>query len=153
MNYDMFDEIDYFTNINNDTNSNNMNNNMNNNIINQNNNSSLFSPYEGYLRGNLFKNLYNGYKNYKPANINISNDRDEMLLNIGQLSFARHELNLLLDNYPNNINALNLFNRYREMELDEVKKYERKFGPLTITSSDINKKPFSWVNDMWPWEV
>ena len=29
--------------------------------------------------------------------IQIKNERDEMLLNVNQLSFARHELNLLLD--------------------------------------------------------
>ena len=146
MNYNMFDEIDYFTNI--------LSNNNNNNdeVQNNNTNSNLYSPYEGYLRGNLFKNLYNQYKNYRPYKVPVNNERDEMLLNIGQLSFARHELNLLLDNYPNNREALNLFNRYLEMENNERKNYERRFGPLEVTSQDTSI-PFKWEADLWPWEM
>ncbi len=157
MNYDMFDEIDYFTNLSN-SNSNNMNiNNTNiNNMIdmnNQNVNSDLFSPYEGYIKGNLFKNLYDSYKNLKPVNIKINNERDELLLNVNQLSFARHELNLLLDNYPNNQNTLNLFNRYLKMEDKARENYERKFGPLDVNFENNTNTPFMWVSDKWPWEV
>ena len=143
MNYNMYDEIDYFTNLNNNNNMS-MNNSLNNN---------LFSPYEGYVKGNLFKPLYDSYKGLKPRNIPVTNERDESLLNIGQLSFARHELNLLLDNYPNNQEALKLFNKYRTMEENEVKNYERRFGPLNITSNDMTNIPFKWENDKWPWEV
>ena len=145
MNYNMLDEIDYFANItNNDNNMNNMNN--------MNINNDLYSPYEGYVKGNLFRNLYNQYKNYRPYKIPVNNERDEMLLNIGQLSFARHELNLFLDNYPNNREALNLFNRYLEMENNEREKYERKYGPLEVNYKDTNI-PFSWENNKWPWEM
>lgn len=137
MNYNI-KEIDYFTNINDKNDSNEKLN--------------LYGPYEGYIKGNLFKNLYNQYKNYRPYKISINNEKDEMLLNIGQLSFARHELNLLLDNYPNNREALNIFNRYLEMENNERKKYERRFGPLEVTSQDTSL-PFKWENDTWPWEM
>ncbi len=143
MNFNMFDEIDYFTNVNTE---NDMN--MDTNI---NKNSNLFNTYEGYVKGNLFKNLYKSYKNLKPVKIPVNSERDELLLNIGQLSFAKHELNLLLDNYPNNTNALNLFNKYQKMETEQVKNYERRFGPLTV-SSNMENIPFAWVNDIWPWE-
>lgn len=150
MNYDMLDEIDYFTNLSN-SNSNDINT-YNTNNKNQNINSNLFSPYEGFIKGNLFKNLYNSYKNLKPINIKINNEQDEMLLNVNELSFARHELNLLLDNYPNNENALNLFNRYLKMENEAVKNYERRFGPLEVTSDNQTNTPFMWI-DKWPWEI
>ena len=164
MNYDMFDEIDYFTNINDDTmnnlNNQSMNNNNNNmmmNSMNNNNNnqlnSRLLNPYEGFIKGNLFKNLYNAYKNYKPKEIQIKNERDEMLLNVNQLSFARHELNLLLDNYPSNKDALNLFNRYLDMEEKAMQNYERRYGPLLVTSDVQTNTPFAWENDKWPWEM
>lgn len=156
MNYDMFDEIDYFTNLSN-TNDNNMitNNNMNNNITNnnQNINSNLFNPYEGFIKGNLFKNLYDSYKNLKPVNIKINNEFDEMLMNVSELSFARHELNLLLDVYPNDQNVLNLFNRYLKMEKKARENYERRFGPLEVTSDNQTNTPFMWVKDKWPWEM
>ena len=124
-----------------------------NNISNNNNNLNLFGPYEGYLKGNIFKNLYDEYKNYKPRRISILNVADEMLLNINQLSFFRHELNLLLDVYPNNTNALNLFNKYHELEESEIKKYERRFGPLSINSDNMNTIPFKWEESKWPWEI
>ena len=148
MNFDTFNEVDYFTNI---LDNNNQEMDYNNNNINKNIN--LFNPYEGYIKGNLFKNLYNSYKNLKPVNIPVNSERDELLLNIGELSFAKHELNLLLDNYPNNKEALDLFNKYRSMEEEQVNNYERKFGPLNITSSDMKNAPFKWESDMWPWEM
>ena len=137
MNFNEFEEIDYF-------------NNLTNN--NQNINNNLFSPYEGYIKGNIFKNLYDSYKNYKAKNININNEQDELLLNVNQLSFLRHELNLLLDNYPNNQYALNIFNHYLEEELNARKKYERRFGPLEILSN-MESLPFKWEDDKWPWEI
>ena len=159
MNYD-FNEIDYFTNIT-DTNPflQNTNNQMVNNINNNSNsnnqllNSQLFNPYEGYIKGNLFKNLYKSYKNFKPIDTKITNEHDELLLNVNQLSFACHELNLLLDNYPNNSNALNLFNRYLEMKDKAIKDYERRYGPLEVTNNVDTSIPFAWENDKWPWEV
>ena len=138
MNFNDINDIDYFTNFSN-----------NNSEVNNN----LFNPYEGYLKGNLFKNLYNSYKNLKPLNIPVNNERVELLLNVGQLSFARHELNLLLDNYPNDSKYLNLFNKYRELENNAINNYERRFGPLNITSNDMDNIPFKWESDKWPWEM
>ena len=56
MDFNMYNEIDYF-----------------NNFSEESNNSlDLFSPYEGYIKGNLFKNLYQEYKNYKPSRVNVN---------------------------------------------------------------------------------
>ena len=144
MNFDTFEDIDYFTNISN-SNSNNFNN--------FNLDSDLYGPYEGYLKGNLFKNLYDSYKNLKPNKLNIKSEQDELLLNVNELSFARHEMNLLLDNKPNDKNALNKFNRFREMENKARNNYDRRYGPLDITSNDMENIPFAWENTKWPWEM
>ena len=101
----------------------------------------------------FLEDLSQEYKNYKPIKININNEKDELLLNVNELSFALHEMNLLLDNYPNNDEALGLFNRFREMEKKAIQNYERRFGPLEITSSEINNIPFSWEDYKWPWEI
>lgn len=53
----------------------------------KNNKLNLTSPVEGYLKGNIFNNLYDSYKDLKPAKINFSSLQDEMLFNIGQISF------------------------------------------------------------------
>ena len=32
----------------------------------------IIDPYEGFIRGNLFENLYDPYKNYKPQNFIVN---------------------------------------------------------------------------------
>ena len=113
----------------------------------------LYEPLEGYARGNMFKNLYDPYKNYRPQRIKINSEKEELLASIGEYSFAAHEMNLYLDVYPNNQNALNLFNKYRNQANELIAKYERKYGPLNVSSSENSKIPFAWEASSWPWEV
>ncbi len=111
---------------------------------------NLFNPYEGYLKGNSFKNEYIPYKNYRVQNIDINNKKDEMLINIGEYSFIMHDLNLYLDVYPDNQEALNKFNEYRNKTNELITKYERKYGPLAIKGDVSNNTPFNWIVK-WPW--
>lgn len=117
-----------------------------------NNNNNLYGPYEGFLKGNLFKNLYEQYKKYKPASLKFNSLKEEALFNLNQIGFAMHELNLYLDVYPNNNNALNTFLNYKNMYNDLLKNYEEKYGPINVSSVNGNT-PFSWVNTSFPWEV
>ncbi len=115
-------------------------------------NQSIFSPTDGFDRGNLFSNLYSQYKNYKPAILRATNEQEQMLLDLSRLSFAVHELNLYLDLNPNDDSILALFNDYRA-EADQLcREYEAKYGPLDINSNDLINAPFKWVNNSWPWE-
>ena len=111
---------------------------------------NLFNPYEGYLRGNGFKDEYIPYKNYLPIKPKINSEKEEMLVNIGQYSFMAHEMNLYLDVYPNNQEALNKFSEYRNKVNELITKYERKYGPLTVKGDTLDKTPFNWLNT-WPW--
>lgn len=133
----------------------NSNVNFNNNIgfNNMQNNLNLYESLEGYARGNMFKNLYTPYKNYRPQRVKINSEQEELLAGIGEYSFAAHEMNLYLDVNPNNQNALNLFNKYRNQANELMQKYERKYGPLTISGDGLNKLPFAWEATSWPWEV
>ncbi len=154
MNYNMFDEIDYFTNFKGNQNMNNSPLSLDNyNESETSNQLSLYTPYEGYTRGNMFKDLYNGYKNYKPYKIKVNSERDEAMLNLAQISFSAHDLNLYLDNFPNDKEALNLFNKYRKMALELMNNYERRYGPIKVSSFDMSKTPYAWEHDVWPWEM
>ena len=124
-----------------------------NNIQDANNDLNLFNTYEGYTHGNMFRNLYTPYKNYQPSRININSEKEEMLTNIGEYSFAMHELNLYLDIYPNDQNALNLFNKYQKQANELIMNYERKYGPINVFSNTLNNVPFNWSIAKWPWEV
>lgn len=128
--------------------------NFNNTFLMQNNvSNSLYGPYEGYLKGNMFNNLYEQYKNYIPSNVKISNEKDEALFNLNQIGFAVHELNLYLDVYPDNQEALNLFSNYTRMYNQMLNDYQEKYGALKVNSVNGNSIPFAWVGSSFPWEV
>ncbi len=129
------------------------NNNYNQPLYNQNiQNKQIYDPYNGFIRGNMFPELYNSYKLNKPLEITPMNEQAELLTYVDALTFAMIDLNLYLDIYPNDREALELFNQYR-MQADEyTKKYESKYGPLELTSNSLNTFPWAWDNAPWPWE-
>lgn len=130
-----------------------MNHNMNmNQDMNMTNNKDLASPYEGYIRGNLFNNLYKQYKNYRPKRLAPNNEQAELLLNANQMSFAAHELRLYLDVHPNDTRMINLFNQYQKQANDAIKAYEDKYGPI-LQNSVSGSNTFSWEAYAWPWEM
>ena len=114
-------------------------------------NNNLTGPYEGYIKGNLFKGLYNQYKNYKPAKLIPTNEQAELLLNINQVDFAIHDIRLYLDNNPNDKEMINLFNKYQIQLKKAIDDYEDKFGPVSIESLS-KENIFDWVAYSWPWE-
>ena len=128
---------------------------FNNTFFNQNNqtnNNNLATPLEGYIRGNLFNDLYKPYKNYRPARIVPNNEQAELLLNLNQLDFAAHELRLYLDVFPTDRNMIQLFNKYQQMATEAMNAYEQKFGPIAANTPSENTQ-FSWQAYAWPWEM
>ena len=121
------------------------------NYVNGKNNLNLYNPYEGYLRGNAYKDEYKPYKNYKVAKLNINSEKEEMMINIGQYSFMMHDLNLYLDVHPNDIDALNKFNEYRNKVNELITNYEGKYGPISVKGNILNNVPFAWEEKNWPW--
>ena len=122
------------------------------NNVNQSMNNNLYGPYEGFVKGNLFNYLYDPYKNYTPMRLVPKSEQEEALLNIDQIQFAMHELNLYLDNYPNDINMINKFNEYQKMYAQLLNNYQSKYGPLQVNNPYMTTSPFSWTNDKWPWD-
>lgn len=128
---------------------NNMNINMN---TNKNYQQNLYEPYQGFIRGNLFPNLYDPYKISRPFEVEPMNEQAELLTYIDSLTFAAHELNLYLDIYPNDQQMIQKFNEYRNEANKAIQQYENAYGPLLI-NSDANKvTPWAWDNRPWPWE-
>ena len=113
---------------------------------------NTFTPYEGFIRGNMFRNLYEPYKQEKPFQIQPMNEQAEMLTNIDSLGFAMIDLNLYLDVFPNDRSALEQFNQYRKQKEEILKQYEAKYGPIEMSSDALNMYPWAWVNRPWPWE-
>ena len=126
------------------------NNNLSNTIQKQNNN--ILNTEEGFKRGNMFRNLYDEYKDYNPRKLTASSEREDMLMQIREYNFAMIDLGLYLDMYPNDKETLRLFNTYLNNKKELVNLYEEKYGPLTI-DSEFQKSNWKWDNSPWPWEV
>lgn len=123
------------------------------NIPNYKNDLDLTNLDTGFIRGNIFNNLYVPYKNYKPIAPVIKGEREQLLYEILKLNFAMTELNLYLDTNPNNTNAINIFNDYSKKKKNLVNSYEAKFGPLTLDGNMMNLNTWIWNKNPWPWEV
>ena len=110
----------------------------------------LFNPYEGYLKGNAFRDQYIPYKNYKVAKINFNSEKEELMFNISEYAFMMHEMNLYLDVYPDDIQAIGLYNQYKEEANNLQNEYESRYGRISLgINEDFN---WDWVKSPWPWE-
>ena len=126
--------------------------NNNFNVFNKTNNVNLADPKEGYLRGNLFNNLYDPYKNYQYGNLKATNQREELLYNILMHKFALTELDLYLDTHPNDTQMINLYNKYLADEKRLCREFEKSYGPLTLDSENLGNNSWKWIKTPWPWE-
>jgi len=122
------------------------------NIYDKTNNTNLSEPKEGFLRGNLFNNLYDPYKNYKYGVLKSTNAKEELLYNILMYKFALIELNLYLDTHPNNQEILNLYKKYLMEEKKLCNQYEKSYGPLTVDGENLGTNSWNWIKSPWPWE-
>lgn len=86
------------------------------------NKKELYSPIETIEKGNIFKNEYKGYKNYKPKKLNENNE----LVNLMALFNYCHDLKLYLDIFPNDISIKNLREDVHKKYLEAKKMYEAK---------------------------
>ena len=115
-------------------------------------NDKYINPLEGFLRGNLFDNLYKPYKNYTYGNLKANNKKEELFYNILMYKFALNELDLHLDIYPNDITMINLYKNYQNEEKKLCNEFEKNYGPLTLNSEYIGNNNWHWINSPWPWE-
>lgn len=113
--------------------------------------SKILDPYQGLIRGNMFPNLYNGYK-VNPLDITPANEQARTLTYLDALCFAMTDINLYLDMYPNDRDMLELYNQYR-IEKDKLsEEYQNKYGPILTDSNAMARYPFEWIKSPWPWE-
>lgn len=128
-------------------------NNMNFNVANYNqslNPNNLYDFYGGFIRGNMFPDLYNQYKIERPFEIEAMNEQAELLTYVDAFCFAAHDLNLYLDNNPNDRDMIEQFNKFTAEANKYTKEYEKKYGPLFVDAS--NTYPWAWNKSPWPWE-
>ena len=108
-------------------------------------NNQFFEPTEAFVLGNIDKNIYRPDKNLKPFLPQVENQKDSFLLEIMILYSYIHDLNLYLDVYPNNKEALELFTKYNQIYKEKEDEFEKKFGLFEVQNSDNVNGTFEWV--------
>ncbi len=81
-----------------------------------------------------------------------SMSRAEQLKKIHELGFACVDLNLYLDNHPEDKNAVCLYNSLGQQYREAIRSYEKKYGPLLNFGHSNTSCPFDWVDEPWPWQ-
>ncbi|AGF56932.1 MULTISPECIES: spore coat protein CotJB [Clostridium] len=80
-------------------------------------------------------------------------NQKEALNSIRVYQFCAVELNLYLDNFPNDKNAMEDYNKVSCKLTALISDYEKEFGPLTNFGSAFVENPKAWVDKPWPWET
>ncbi len=114
-------------------------------------NNELFEPYQGFIRGNMFKKLFSPFG--KTYEIKPMNEQAELLTYIDMLDFACIDIGLYLDIYSDNTQMIQLYNQLNMEKKKCKKEYEDTYGPLTLGSNALNVSPWAWDDNPWPWEV
>ncbi len=111
---------------------------------------NILNPTEGFLKGNMFQDEYEPYKNFTYFKLNPKDEKERLLYQVMALSFAINDLNLYLDLHPDAKEVLDLFQKYVKDEKELRAIYVKKYGPLEVTEVTSNK--FNWIDSPWPWD-
>lgn len=123
-----------------------------NNMTNINDSCGLLNSTEGTLRGNMFPNMYDPYKNEEPKRFVPTSERERQLFDVQKAGFAMMDINLYLDVHPNDSCMINLYNRYLNEYERLLSNYESQYGPITLDSKTLDTIPWAWNQTKWPWE-
>ncbi|EGT3616056.1 spore coat protein CotJB [Clostridium perfringens] len=77
----------------------------------------------------------------------------ELLDEIQKLQFYAIELNLYLDNFPENEEATADFKEISSKLSEAIKNFELEYGPISNFGNAYIQNPECWVNQPWPWEI
>ena len=80
------------------------------------------------------------------------NAQENLMESIRIYMFCAVDLNLYLDNFPDDENATEDYKRV-SLKLNEfMQKYEKNYGPLCNFGFSYEENPKSWIETPWPWE-
>ena len=123
------------------------------NILNIDNNinkeDSLEDPTIGFVKGNMMKNLYTPYKDYKPKIPKTTCEKSALLYKIMELNFVINDLNLWLDLNKNDKYLFDKFKMYTKKLAEYENEYVNKYGPIELSENLLSEN--MWLGN-YPWE-
>ncbi len=120
------------------------------NFQNSYNTQKYYDVNEGFLKGNMFVKEYKPYKNYQIKSLKTTSEQDVLLKKLMAYNFAFNDLNLYLDIYPEDKEALELFKKYVEEYKKLRKEYASMYGPIALMQDKYEN--YEWLKNPWPWE-
>lgn len=117
------------------------------------NSNRFFGLKEGFESGNILKQEYLPYKNYKVPSVTTNNEKDSLLVELMMKYDYMHDLNLILDIYPTDKEALALFLDVRNQYLKTRDEYVKRFGPLCVEDANDVNGTFNYVTVPSPWLI
>ncbi len=120
------------------------------NVKNQINKVNLFDAKDGFRCGNMFRNEYVPYKNYKVKELRADNEENELLIRLSEMEFALNDLSLYLDLHPNDKDLYDRFKIYVNEYKNYLEEYEKNFRPLNLCSTYSNM--YDYYKNPWPWD-
>lgn len=79
------------------------------------------------------------------------NQKEQLLHDIGIVSFVLIDLGLYLDTHPTDGNALEYFNHYNRIRQQMTREFSQKYYPLTMDMAECSKE-WEWGMAPLPWE-
>ena len=79
------------------------------------------------------------------------NQKEELFLDIGIVSFTLLELAMFLDTHPNDRTAMEYFNHYVRIKNQLEREFSMKYYPLNLSMAESNKE-WRWGMAHLPWE-
>lgn len=113
------------------------------------NDNDIYNKDEALVKGNLYKDLYVPYKNYKEDKVKVYNEQDKDMLALQELCFVINDLNLYLDLHPEDNNSFKIFKDTVKSYKEKKKEYVKKCGPIDLLDK---MDDYEWTLSLFPWE-
>lgn len=81
----------------------------------------------------------------------MMNNRNSVINQLFEASFAVDDVILYLDTHPNDKNALQYYQNAAACRMAAKREYEAQCGPLTVDQVDVSQG-WKWEQGPWPWE-
>ncbi len=81
----------------------------------------------------------------------ILSEKEKLMLQIQNCSFAMKEAELFLDTHPTCREGIEYYQKHKALNDKYKKEYAEKYGLITMEQQDSEKK-WNWVQTPFPWE-
>ena len=102
---------------------------------------------DGYIYGNMFKDEYKPYKNYKVYRLNPSTEEEALKLKIMEEQFIVTDLGLYLDLHKNDVDIYSMFQKHERLLNRYIDEYQDKYQSLFVNG---NQEKYNWTLSPWP---